>query len=136
MARLGGRFAGMLKVTVPDGAIDALTSALSRLEGLRVVVEEADASADVKGDVRAVSMELVGNDRPGIVREISSLLAARGVNVEELETLVEEAPMAGGALFRMRAQLTAPKTVTMDELRRAVEAAGHDLMVEVKLVEE
>jgi glycine cleavage system regulatory protein len=134
MARLGGWFAGILLVTVEDGRADELVAALSGLEGkgLRVVVERADP-ATTPADYRRLRLELVGQDHGGIVRDISRALAERGVNVEELETEREAAPMGGGDLFRALVDISAPPGVALGELRASLEALANDLMVDISL---
>lgn len=133
MARLAGKFAGILLVTVPDPRAEALTHDLEALrdQGLHVTVERTDEpAAAVPSGLR---LELLGADHPGIVAEISALLAARGVGIDELRTGVEEAPMAGGMLFRASAVLTAPPGVGIPELRAALESLADELMVEIGL---
>src|SRR5688572_20464434 len=85
LAHLAGKFAGILRIEVADERAPALQAALAGLEraGLKVVAEPGGAPAPA-GPHRAMEVELLGLDRPGLVREISSLLARRGVNVEEL----------------------------------------------------
>src|SRR5262252_2600304 len=86
MARLAGKFAGILRVNVGAAGAPALESALEGLEahGLKVIVERS--GADDQPAFRTVVLEIIGNDRPGIVRDIARLLAGRGVNIEELDT--------------------------------------------------
>jgi glycine cleavage system regulatory protein len=134
MAHLAGKFAGILRVSLPTESAAQLTQALARLdrEGLRVVVEGAEASSEAEG-TRRLRLELVGNDRQGIVREISQALARRKVNVDELHTSCEEAPMGGGQLFRATALLRVPAEVAVEELRAILEALADDLMVELSL---
>jgi glycine cleavage system regulatory protein len=84
---------------------------------------------------RTVRLELVGNDHPGIIRDISKVLAQNQVNIEELETGVSGAPMTGEQLFRARAQLRLPSAVTTDWLRGRLEALAGELMVDVALDE-
>ena len=132
MARLAGKFAGILRISVAANA-DALASALRALtsDGLTVVVE---SSAEGRTDTfRTVRLELVGNDHPGIIRDISKVLAQHQVNIEELETGVSGAPMTGEQLFRARVQLRLPATVTTDWLRDRLEALAGELMVDVAL---
>ena len=45
-------------------------------------------------------MEIIGQDRPGIVREISAALARAGVNVEEFSSEVASGPMSGETIFK------------------------------------
>ena len=133
MARLGGKFAGILLVEAPDTGTSALADDLRALEeqGLHVFVEAAGVPGEE--DAARLRLDLLGADRHGIVAEISAALAARGVGIEELSTGVREAPMAGGMLFEARAVIAAPPTVGGDELRRVLEALADELMVEISL---
>lgn len=134
MARLAGKFAGVLRVTVQPEAALGLRQALAALEreGLKIAIELSEQpSAPDSG--RHLRLDLVGNDREGIVREISRALATRNVNVEELDTSCEDAPMGGGRLFRAQALLRAPSDLGVEQLRTVLEALADDLMVEVTL---
>src|SRR5262245_2256078 len=89
MSRLGGQFAGILRVEAPTERESALRSALKQLEpqGLTVVVQPDKAPAPpAPAAAQLSSLDIIGHDRPGIVRQISRTLTQHGVNVEELET--------------------------------------------------
>jgi glycine cleavage system regulatory protein len=133
MARLGGKFAGILLLDVPDAKADDLVAALSALEdvGLDVTLERTDVPVDEPA--LRINLELLGADRAGIVAEISAALAGRGVSIEELVTDVREAPMAGGRLFEATAVLGASATTSTDDLRAMLEALADELMVEIHL---
>ena len=136
MARLAGKFAGILRISVAAANADGLAAGLRALttDGLTIVVETSpDAPAET---FRTVRLELVGNDHPGIIRDISKVLAHHQVNIEELETGVSGAPMTGEQLFRARVQLRLPATVTTDWLRGRLEALAGELMVDVALDEQ
>jgi glycine cleavage system regulatory protein len=140
MARLAGRFAGVVLVDVPEDAADRLARDLAALEtgGLRVTVgrgleaEGPDAAAAGAGR-HALTLELVGQDHPGIVREIAGALAARGVNIDELATEVASGSFSGERLFRATARLSAPADLPTDALRDALEELANELMVDVEL---
>src|SRR5512135_534215 len=110
MSRLGGQFAGILRVEVPSENEPALVVGLKKLEsrGLTVVVHPDQPKASALAP-RQNLLEIVGQDRPGIVREISHALASFGVNVEELETECSSAAMSGETLFKARARLSLPE---------------------------
>jgi glycine cleavage system regulatory protein len=132
MARLAGKFAGILRVTVDDDDADALTARLTTFNpDLTVVVERSGDRAEHLS--RTLRLELLGNDHPGIVRDISRVLAQHRVNVEELETDITSAPMSGETLFRARALLRTPPSVTLDWLRSRLEALAGELMVDLTL---
>jgi glycine cleavage system regulatory protein len=135
MSRLAGEFAGILRVSVPAAQADALSGALEALRagGLRVVVERGFEETAEEGHI--IVLELVGSDRPGIVHKISEALAARGVNVDELNTECEGAPWSGGTLFKAMARLRAPKGLDLDQLRESLEAIAADLMVDISIGE-
>jgi glycine cleavage system regulatory protein len=133
MARLAGQFAGILRVEVAPERADALAAAVRELAGAGL---ESIVHPDVTAPACAlplVRLDLVGQDRPGIVREISRVLAAQGVNVEELHSECVAAPESGQSLFRATARLRLPARATKESLRTALEAVAADLMVDIEL---
>jgi glycine cleavage system regulatory protein len=136
MTHLAGMFAGILRAELPPDKAAAALKALGTLEsrGLRVVAEATPrpTSTPVSG-VRSMVLELIGLDRPGIVREISQLLAAGNVNVEELTTDRESAPMSGEMMFRARANIQVSPRTDLAGLRAGLERLAADLMVEINL---
>ena len=132
MSQLAGRFAGMLLGVVPTDRAAACAAALEALdsEGLQVVVRLGDkVTAEPAGP--EYHLELVGNDRPGIMADITAVLSEHGVNVQGLETLVEGASMAGGTVFRAYASLRLPEGADALGIEEALEALADDLMVDV-----
>ncbi len=136
MARLAGKFAGLLRVSVATDQADALAATLRELDagGLSVVV--ARSGEGTTGAQRTVGLDLIGHDHPGIVRDISRALAQLGVNIEELETDVTSAPMSGDSLFRAHVTLGVPADVTVDQLRSVLEELAGELMVDLALNED
>ncbi|MGB0733036.1 MAG: glycine cleavage system protein R, partial [Pontibacterium sp.] len=114
--------------------IEGLESALVALEdkGLRVTAERSQ-HADSVATSRSFTLELVGHDRPGIVREISQAIAQRGVNVERLNTECVSGSMSAEMLFKAYAELSAPDSLELDDLQAALEAIENDLMVDITL---
>jgi glycine cleavage system regulatory protein len=135
MAQLAGKFAGVVRVSVDEERADELAQRLRTLEsrGLTIALERSAASPPAH---RALVLELVGQDHPGIVREIAHALTDRRVSIDELETGVERAPMTGEQLFRARAQLRIPPQVPTEEIRRVLEALAHDLIVDLTFEDE
>lgn len=138
MSHLAGQFAGILRVSVPESRVDELRAALERLDaqGLRTVVEvsaeAAQGSIEESAGWEPITLEFVGHDRPGIVRDVSRALASRSVNVEELRSEFTSGAMSGEALFKATARLRLPTGLEVEDLRASLEEIANDLMVDVR----
>lgn len=133
MAQLAGQFAGVVRLEVDPEAASHLEAVLLALEaeGLHVTIERGrDVAAPV---VHRVQLDLVGHDHPGIVQDISAVLAGHGVSIDVLETECEPAAMSGGLLFRARAELGVPTDVALNTLQDDLEAIANELMVDLEL---
>lgn len=131
MAELAGKFAGIVLVTVPESRAGELVAALEPLAGVLDV--RAHGGGQPITDAQRFSLHLLGNDHPGIVRDLSRTLAAHGVSFDQLSTEVREAPMAGGMLFEAEAVLEAPASVDPRALATSLEQLAGELMVELEL---
>ena len=136
MCRLGGEFAGILRVELPPEKRRALLEALQNLQGTGLtVVVQPDAVTPAAAAGRSVKLEVVGHDRPGIVREITSALTRAGVNVEEFSSECASAPMSGETLFKAVARLQLPEGCDLAGLKKELEKIAADLLVDVSLAE-
>jgi len=144
MAHLAEKFAGIARVEIAENRIGALKEALSALgtEGFHLTVEEtgepvakprAAPPRETAPEGALYTLDLVGPDQPGILRDITHCLAERGVSVEDMETDIREAPMSGGLMFYAEAQVRVPPGLSGDELRHALEALAGSLMVDITL---
>ncbi|WP_196158052.1 glycine cleavage system protein R [Reinekea sp. G2M2-21] len=129
MATMAGKFAGIVRIDVPSEHAEAAQKALQRLrdDGLSVQIEHGET---VDQQVQEHCIEVVGNDRPGIVREVTQALASLSVNVIDLQTEIEPASMSGGSLFRAHIEFALTESQSMDAVIHALEALSPDLMVD------
>jgi glycine cleavage system regulatory protein len=136
MCRLGGEFAGILRVEIPTEKKSALLAALQKLQTnhLQIVVRD-DAKTAGKISGKQTSLEIIGADRPGIVREITSALARAGVNVEEFSSEISSAPMSGENLFKATARLQLPDRCDLAALKQDLEKIAADLLVDVSFAD-
>jgi len=136
MCRLGGEFAGILRIHIPQEKEQALMQALRVLQsqGLRITVS-TDETAYSPDQTKSASLSLIGHDRPGIIYQISAALAHQNINVEELETECFSAPMSGEAIFTALARLQIPESCPITELRKELEKIGEELLVDISFTE-
>jgi glycine cleavage system regulatory protein len=131
MARLAGQFAGIVRIECPASQADAL---LRELQGNDVAGLTIHAVRETVGEApkrRTLEVEVTGNDRPGIVRELTAAIATAGANVEELTTGLESAPMSGYPIFRAKGVVAIPEDAASGTLIAAIENLGSDLTVDV-----
>lgn len=133
MARLAGHFAGVVQIHLPEDRAEGLIAALPGLDarGLQASVVDSEVSLASTDSGETFRLELVGQDRPGIVRDISRALASLGVNVQDFRTAVESAPMSGERLFRAQAELVSPPGVDLDTIKASLEGLADEMMVDV-----
>lgn len=129
MARLAGQFAGVVRIQCPEGKVDALVATLNEA-GLNIRV--ARESAAEYPTLRIIQIEVMGNDRPGIVRELTTAISQAGGNVEEFSTGLESAPMSGHPLFRATGSVSIGVDDSLETLQQAIEQLGEDLTVDLK----
>ena len=134
MANLAGQFAGMVHFEVPAQNAEPLAQALRGLESseLRVVIAKAETPAAPAGR-RMVKLELTGLDRPGIVRDLSRSLAQQGVSIDDLHTEIVDGGASAEHLFKVKALLVVPESLSNEGLRRALDALANEMMVDIGL---
>jgi glycine cleavage system regulatory protein len=135
LAELAGTFAGVVEVWVPDERAAELTASLGELNGLLKVVAQPGTSAPEPAAWPELRASLVGNDRPGIVREVSSVLSRHGLSIETLNTRTVDAPMGGGRLFEADVVARIPAGADLVELREDLERLAAEILVDLTLTE-
>jgi glycine cleavage system regulatory protein len=128
MTKLAGKFAGIVQVSIPDEQRKDLEEALQQLsaEGLSILSGEVTPDKGTAAH-EMVRLSIIGLDRPGIVREISQLLAEKKINVAEMHSVIESAPMTGEPLFRADIDIQKPLSLSLETLRDLFDAIGNRL---------
>jgi len=129
MANLAGSFAGIVRVECPPDQVPGLIAALESLEDLTInAVEEAAIEAPA---AKTLIFDVLGNDRPGIIKQLAAAIAAAGGNVEELNSDLESAPMSGQPVFRATGTIGVPPDFDPDTITNALEDLGPDLSISI-----
>jgi glycine cleavage system regulatory protein len=134
--RLAGKFAGVALVSVPDSRLTELELSLRALApaGLRIAIERG-APAAAEKPARIVSLDILGRERPGIVRDVTQALGRLGVNIEEFASGLESEPFTGAEMFRAKARLSVPDGLALEDLRKALERLAGEIMVDLAVGE-
>jgi glycine cleavage system regulatory protein len=135
LAELAGTFAGVIEVSVPNDRSEDLQAALRGLQGqglltLAVLTGSSEEEADAD---QLLEIQVLGNDRPGIVREISGVLSAHMLSIDEMATETRDAAMAGGRLFEASVTARIPASVDLADLRADLERIATEIQVDITL---
>ena len=132
MARLGGQFAGIVRVECSEEKLPKLTENLNSLseQGISVQIHDQGDLSDYPY-TRCLRLDIFGNDRPGIVSQLTEAISSAGANIEELNTSIESAAMSGHPIFHASGTVCVPDSTNEQELIAAVEDLSDDLNVEI-----
>ncbi len=133
MLRLGGEFAGIVQLTVPEPNKEQLINGLMALRenGITIEYKLDQLAEEISG--RRAGIELTGLDHKGIVREITSMLAGLGISIDQFESSIFTASMAGEHMFHARAEIRLPDDVSLEQLQTEAEKIANDIMVDIEL---
>ena len=131
LAELAGTFAGVIQVSVPIERVEELRASLSGLEGLLTIAVHPGSGSEAVETPQELSIQVLGNDRAGIVREITAVLNASALSIDSMTTETRDAAMAGGRLFEASILARVPADADPEALRSALERIAHDLQVDI-----
>lgn len=119
MSVLGGEFALILMATGKWDSIAKLEQALPGLGSRLGLVITSKRTEPRKTDKPLVpyEIEIVSMDHPGIVHDIADFMAARGINIETLETQAYAAAHTGTPMFSLDLRISVPGDAHIATLR-------------------
>ena len=133
LSRLGGLYVGSVLVEVEAEAVSALRGAVGAVDALGLEVRIAPAIDEAGDGGEALDFGLVGQDRPGIVNQVTSVLSGVGANIESFKSWISAEPHSGAPLFHVQAQLRLPPALKSADVQAALEDISAEIMVDVSL---
>ncbi|MBK1790537.1 glycine cleavage system protein R [Persicirhabdus sediminis] len=134
MARLAGQFVGIARIHCAIDDVKPMASSLNALQAQGIFIDTLGAETDaIKTYDRCLAVEIFGNDRKGIVNEVTTAVTKVGGNVEELHTSIESAAMAGNDMFKLQGTICLKDEACEEELIAAIESISDDLTIEFKI---
>ncbi len=136
LSRLGGLYVGSVLVGIDEVGVDALREAVRAVDAQGLSVQFAPAVAHTGETGEALRLSVVGQDRPGIVRQVTAALSGLEVNIEAFETRLSTGAHSGAPLFHVDARLRLPPGLAAEAVQDALEAISGEIMVDVALTPE
>ena len=136
LSRLGGLYVGSVLIELDSGRAEALRAAVGAVDaqGLEVRIAPALETAPPAG--AALQLTLVGQDRPGIVDQVTAALSGVSANIETFETWITAEPHSGAALFNMDARVRLPPGLAADSVQAVLEDISAEVMVDLSVTAE
>ncbi len=128
-AHMAGQFAGFVEVLVPAEQHQALIDALNALDGLQVQSQSVTDTQEHPDEM--LRIEVMGNDRSGIVQEITNVLNGFNLNILHFASTCESAPNWGSQMFKAQLRVGVSADLDRDDLQEALEAVANDLVVDI-----
>lgn len=132
LSQLGGKFAGLILVSLPDLKEDALEAQIRKEMGAEFeVAVTATGEALDAGPGRDISLTVMGPDRQGIVREVTKALAQRQINVRKMHSDVVSAPMSAELMFQAKIEARIPKAIDLAELGDNLDEIANQMTLDI-----
>lgn len=128
LSHLGGYFAGIVQVEVPDEQLSPLITALTPIE--HVTIEEDEF--ELTEGSQELNFVITGNDRPGIVNELSAIIKHKGANIVQFTSSQQSAPNWGVPLFNAVATVELPNGMEKEVVVEALESIANDLIIDIE----
>ncbi|HEY3318141.1 MAG TPA: ACT domain-containing protein [Coriobacteriia bacterium] len=133
MMRLGGEFAMLMLVSLPDVELAKLDASLAHLTGAgyKVTASRTEERPDEHAGWLPYRIEVMGADHEGIIHRIAHGLSRRGINIESAETETKQAPVSATPLFSMTTLVLVPPELAEPDWRVELEEAAQRANVDV-----
>ena len=131
MTRLRSEFAMIVLADLPSrldsAALQKLFAPLQEKEGLSILVRGITATEEKRGKSawKSHMLSVYGADRPGIVYRISRILAARRVNITDVQTNKR------GSAYVMLLEIELPKKLPLKSLNATLQKEARALHVNI-----
>jgi len=136
MARLGGEFAVLMLVSMPDEQLSKLDKGIKNLknQGFKVTTTRTGQGyAEARAGRLPFKIEVFGADHEGIIHEVAQILSRCGINIESMDTTTTQAPNSGAPLFSMTAFVVVPSGFSGQDWKTALDEAGRQMHVDIRV---
>lgn len=134
LSQLGGKFAGLILVSLPQANAEALATQLQKQLSAELEIHIAPSGEAIdSGPGRDITLTVMGPDRAGIVREISAALAQRHINVVRMHSDVVSAPMSAEMMFQASIEARIPEATNLGDLNENLEEIANDMTLDIDL---
>lgn len=134
MAQLAGKFTGNVQLSVAEDYADKLLDDLNKFNAPNFQLITTKVTPEISTLPQLHwNFTIYGNDRPGIVREVTQAFANRHINLEKLQSRCTSMPHIGTPLFEAEGRLTFPDNTDFEELENCLDKISDELAIDIQL---
>lgn len=130
-SHMAGHFAGFVQIDLPLDKHQALIEGLSQHPDLKIHL--LPGITEQPTDQQSVQIDITGNDKSGIVQDLTQILSQFNLNIVKFDSCIESAPNWGGELFKAKATITVATDFDLEALKESLESVANDLMVDIEI---
>ena len=130
LSHLSGYFAGVVEIEISEEYIAQLSQGINELSDLNVEIH--DGVGNQLQAMQEIEFVITGNDRKGIVQELSSIITHKGAHIIHFTSSRQSAPNWGGGLFHAVAKVGLPVGMCADTIADALENLATDIVVDLE----
>ena len=118
MIKIDDQFAIIMEFSIVEN-IDSIKENLEAIDDLEIYYKSAKSNKNIK---KPTSKYLIkGADDQGIVKTISNYFKGRNLNITELDTFIESAPVTGSPLFNLKIVVEYDSATNLDKVKKELE---------------
>jgi glycine cleavage system regulatory protein len=130
-SHMAGHFAGFVQIDLPLDKHQTLITLLLQHPDLKIHLLSGVVEEPIE-PLQSVQVEITGNDKTGIVQELTQILNQFNLNIVKFDSCLETAPNWGGSLFKAKALISIAADFDLEKLQESLESIANDLMVDIE----
>ena len=131
MIKIKDQFAMIVDFYLAEN-LDTIKSELENIKDLNIFYQSTKDLDNL--DITSTTYFIKGSDDQGIVNKISEFFSSKRINITEVETFIDHAPITGSPLFNMKITVDCKKSIDMDEMNQKISTICDDLNLDVILL--
>ncbi len=135
MSQLDGKFAGLARISVEEDKLASLKAALVTFSENKFALNIEDVEKSATAELNKYQLSILGNDRPGIVHEVTATLASHQINLLEMSSNVSPAAMTGAPMFSCEAIVEVATELDISAVDRQLTEIADQLGVDIQFDE-
>ena len=131
MIKIKNQFALIIDFSLLEN-LDLIKSELNNIKKLNIFYQSAEDLND--SDRTFATYFIKGSDDQGIVDKVSEFFSNKDINITEIETFIEQAPITGSPLFNMKITIEYSDSTNIDKIDKQISEICSNLNLDIYIL--